>query len=84
LTCIGPRLPPPEDDVVQAGGRGVFLDYEGDAEHYVVEFENAVFCCAADDVHPDPGRRCRSPADTTPPRWQQRTSSTPSTLQNRD
>ncbi len=53
LTWIGPRLPPPEDDVVQAGDRGVFLDYEGDAEHYVVEFKNEVFCCAADDVQPD-------------------------------
>lgn len=54
LTWIAPRRPPPEGDVAQPCDRGVFLDYEGDADHYVVEFEKAIFCCAADDVRPDP------------------------------
>ena len=54
LTWVGTRLLSPERDVVQPGDRGVFLDYEGDAEHYVVEFENAVLCCAAADVRADP------------------------------
>ena len=53
LTWVGPRLPL-EPDVVTTGDRGVFLDYEGDPAHYVVEFGAAIFCCAADDVRPDP------------------------------
>jgi hypothetical protein len=39
---------------VRPGDRGLFLDYEGDHDNYVVEFNGAVFCCRAADVHADP------------------------------
>jgi hypothetical protein len=61
LTWIGPRLPSRAGDVVQPGDRGSFLDYEGDPEHYVVQFGAATFCCGAEDVRPDP----RPPAPIT-------------------
>ena len=54
LTWIGRRLPPPARDLVQPGDMGVFVDYEGDRDHYVVEFNGAMFCCAASDVRAEP------------------------------
>jgi hypothetical protein len=54
LTWIGSPLPPPDAHVVSAGDRGIFVDYEGDSDHYVVDFNGALFCCAAGDVRPDP------------------------------
>ena len=47
-------MPAPERDVVKAGDVGVFEDYEGDPDHYLVEFNGAVFCCKATDVMAEP------------------------------
>jgi hypothetical protein len=51
LTWIGDPAP---DGAVTPGDRGVFLDYDGDAGSYVVEFGDSMFCCDAADVRPDP------------------------------
>jgi hypothetical protein len=41
--------------MVQRGERGVFLDYEGQPDLYVVTFPGGrTFCCRAVDVEPDP------------------------------
>lgn len=50
LTWVGAPAP---DGVVAPGDRGSFIDYEGDPESYVVQFNKATFCCGATDVHPD-------------------------------
>ena len=50
LTWVGS---PPSDGVVAPGDRGSFIDYDGDPESYVVQFNNAMFCCDASEVRPD-------------------------------
>ena len=64
LTWVGA---PAEGGAVQPDDRGVFIDYEGDEGSYVVDFNGAMFCCAASDVRVDPrdavrvGRRHNAP-----------------------
>ena len=50
LTWVGS---PPSDGVVAPGDRGSFIDYDGDLESYIVQFNNAMFCCDASEVRAD-------------------------------
>jgi hypothetical protein len=43
----------PSDGVVAPGDHGAFIDYDGDPESYVVQFNNAMFCCDASEVLAD-------------------------------
>jgi hypothetical protein len=48
-------LSPPDADLVTTGERGVFLDYDGADDLYVVQFPGGrIFCCSAADVDPGP------------------------------
>lgn len=54
VTWVGARLPPPDVDLVNPGERGIFRDFDGSPDSYVVEFPGGgVFCCHPSDVEPD-------------------------------
>jgi hypothetical protein len=50
LTWVGRS---PSDGVVAPGDRGSFIDSDGDPESYVVQFNDALFCCDASEVRAD-------------------------------
>jgi hypothetical protein len=56
---VGSPLAEPDGLTVQLGEHGVFVDYDGQPDQYVVTFPGGrTFCCSAADVEPDP----RAPA----------------------
>jgi hypothetical protein len=59
VTWVGPPLAEPDGLTMKVGERGLFVDYDGQWDQYVVTFPGGrAFCCGATDVEPDP----RAPA----------------------
>jgi hypothetical protein len=53
VTWVGDPLPAPDADLVTRGELGVFVDYDGADDSYVVRFPGGrIPCCTATDVQP--------------------------------